>query len=147
MYLMFPALADEFFITRATWEIPKSRYNSEYNLLNYILFLPMSCTPLWSWESQMGLTEYYFRQWGFKDAQNRYHIVRQFCLTGERYTQPIVMTQGKRRQSLRRKDSHLEEKTVRGWQKEVKQIKKKDFCIGNQVDLHWREVNGSFQFR
>ena len=53
----------------------------------------------------MGLTEYYFRQWGFKDAQNRYHIVRQFCLTGERYTQPIVMTQGKRRQSLRRKDS------------------------------------------
>ena len=53
----------------------------------------------------MGLTEYYSRHWAFKDAQNRYHIVRQFCLTGERYTQPIVMMQGKRRQSLRRKVS------------------------------------------
>ena len=53
----------------------------------------------------MGLTEYYFRYRGSKDAQNRHHTVRQFCLTGERYTQPIAMMQGKRRQSLRRKDS------------------------------------------
>ena len=77
----------------------------------------------------MGLTEYYFRYWDFKDAQNRYHIVRQFCLTGERYTQPIVMMQGKRRQSLRRKE-------WRDDRRRYTQIKKKDFCIENQVDLH-----------
>lgn len=78
----------------------------------------------------MGLTEYYSRHWAFKDAQNRYHIVRQFCLTGERYTQPIVMMQGKRRQSLRRKVSGGNDR------RRYKQIKKKDFCIENQDDLH-----------